>query len=171
MSTIKKPVAERIARLIAGLGVAVAAVAVPATPAQADDIPGKLTAHLTITRTGPGLSNCKLVTLAKVGMTNAQAQYLVGNGAKARIEVWGDDPVYDNRLYKAPDASLSAGSDRNGGGLIILSHPTLNCGKYLDEDDVYEGDEDEIYVKVIFEAPGYSRMTKNTNVVQTSFEL
>ncbi|GAA3440895.1 hypothetical protein [Planomonospora venezuelensis] len=103
-------------------------------------------------------------------MTNAQAQYLVGSGATARIEVWGDDPIYDNRLYKAPNATLSAGSDRNGGGLIILSHPTLDCKKYLDEDDVYEGDEDEIYVKVVFEAPGYSRMTKNTNVVQTSFE-
>ncbi|MEU8386322.1 hypothetical protein, partial [Streptosporangium sp. NPDC048865] len=90
---------KRTARLAAALGTATAlAVGLAATPAQADDIPGVLTARLTITKEAAG---CRVLTFGKVGMTQAQAQYLVDNGARAQVEIWGEDAVYDNRLYRA----------------------------------------------------------------------
>ncbi|MFF3444049.1 hypothetical protein [Streptosporangium sp. NPDC002721] len=154
---------KRIARLAAALGVATAlGVGLAATPAQADDIPGVLTARLTITKEAAG---CRVLTFGKVGMTQAQAQYLVDNGARAQVEIWGEEAVYDNRLYRAGDAQLSVGSDRNGGGLIILSVPTIRCSLLDEDDSSFEGAGDEVYAKVILTAPGYSRMTKRTNTV------
>ncbi|WP_459803637.1 hypothetical protein [Herbidospora sp. RD11066] len=160
MSPITKAV--RVAALTT-----VAVLALGNAPAHAADEAGKLTARLTITGSG---SECRVLTVGKVGMTNAQAQYLVDNGATARVEVWADDPIYDNRVYKAPKAMLSAISDRNGGGLFIVSDVKLSCVSYLDEDDKPPFDYgDEIYTKIIFEAPGYSRMTKSSNVIHRNF--
>ncbi|WP_066370313.1 hypothetical protein [Herbidospora mongoliensis] len=105
-------------------------------------------------------------------MTNAQAQYLIDNGATARVEIWGEDVAYDNRMYKGRNATLSAVSDTNGGGLFIVSDYTLFCAKYLDEDNLAPYDTgDEVYTKIIFEGPGYPRMTKNSNVVHGSYGL
>ncbi|WP_061300530.1 hypothetical protein [Herbidospora cretacea] len=137
-----------------------------AAPAHADE-PGELTARLTITGSG---SECRVLTVGKVGMTNAQAQYLVDNGATARVEVWADDPIYDNRVYKGPAAALSAVSDKNGGGLFIVSDLRLSCVNYLDEDDKPPFDYgDEIYTKIVFQGPGYPRMTKKSNVIHRNF--
>ncbi len=87
-------------------------------------------------------------------MTHAQAQYLIDNGATARVEIWGEDPAYDNRMYKGPQATLSAVSDKNGGGLFIVSDLTLFCAKYLDEDNGPLLDiGDEVYTKIIFQGP------------------
>ncbi|TKK88843.1 hypothetical protein FDA94_12255 [Herbidospora galbida] len=148
----------------AAFGVAVIALT---TPALAADEPGKLTARLTITGSG---TECRVLTVGKIGMTNAQARYLVDNGATARVEVWAEDAVFDNRVYKAPKATLSAISDRNGGGLFILSDLKLSCVNYLDEDDKPPYDYgDEIYTKIIFDGPGYPRMTKKSNVVHDNF--
>ncbi|WP_157556496.1 hypothetical protein, partial [Herbidospora yilanensis] len=108
-----------------------------------------------LTITGSGTA-CRVLTVGKVGMTNAQAQYLVDNGATTRVEVWAEDTIYDNRVYEAPKASLSTISDRNGGGLFIVSDLRLSCVDYLDEDDKPPFDYgDEIYTKIIFAAPGY----------------
>ncbi|WP_066363058.1 hypothetical protein [Herbidospora mongoliensis] len=147
--------------------VTAAAVFALGTPAHAADEAGKLTARLVITGGG---SDCRIFTTGKVGMTNAQAQYLVDNGATARVEVWADDPIYDNRVYKGPKATLIPVSDKNGGGLLIVSDLHLSCVSYLDEDDKPPFDYgDEIYTKIIFEAPGYSRMTKSSNVIHRNF--
>ncbi|WP_062434367.1 hypothetical protein [Herbidospora daliensis] len=154
------------------VGVTALAALALAAPAQAADEAGKLTARLTITELGKHGNDCRVLTVGKVGMTHAQAQYLVDNGATARVEIWGEDPAYDNRMYKGPKASLSAVSDKNGGGLFILSDLTLFCAKYLDEDDGPLLDiGDEIYTKIIFEAPGYPRMTKRSNTVHGSYGL
>lgn len=154
---------KRTARLAAALGAATAlTMGLAAAPAQADDVPGVLTARLTITKEAAG---CRVLTFGKVGMTQAQAQYLVDNGATAQVEIWGEDAVYDNRLYRAGHAQLSAGSERNGGGLIIISVPTIRCSLLDEDDSSLEGAGDEVYAKVIFNAPGYSRMTKRTNTV------
>nr|WP_062332032.1 hypothetical protein [Herbidospora sakaeratensis] len=153
------------------VGVAALAALVFAAPAQAADEPGKLTVRLTVTEL-KNSNDCRVLTVGKVGMTHAQAQYLVDNGATARVEIWGEDAVYDNRMYKGPKATLSAISDKNGGGLFIVSDLTLFCAKYLDEDDIPVYDTgDEVYTKIIFEAPGYPKMTKSSNVVHGSYGL
>ncbi|WP_066370068.1 hypothetical protein [Herbidospora mongoliensis] len=162
---------KKITHLAAALGITTATALALAAPAQAADEPGKLTARLTITELKTG-NDCRVLTVGKVGMTHAQAQYLVDNGATARVEIWGEDPAYDNRMYKGPKATLSAVSDKNGGGLFIVSDLTLFCVKYLDEDNGPLLDiGDEIYTKIIFEAPGYQRMTKKSNVVHGSYGL
>ncbi|WP_066370314.1 hypothetical protein [Herbidospora mongoliensis] len=161
MSTLKK-----IARTAALLGIATTAALTFTAPAHAADEQGKLTAQLTITGTS---SRCPVLIVGKVGMTNAQAQYQIDNGATARVEIWADDPIYDNRLYKGP-ATLSAVSDKNGGGVFIVSSLTLNCVSLFDEDDKPPFDYgDEIYSKIYFSGPGYSSMSKRSNTIHRNF--
>jgi hypothetical protein len=154
----------RIIRSAVVLGVAATALlGLGAASAQADTKPGVMvTPRLTINELSD--RQCQLTVITNVGMTQAQAQYQIDNGATARIEVWADDLVYDNRLYKAPNAVLTA--SRYSGGLIITTQPKISC-HYLDEDKStrFDAEGDEIYVKVIFDGPGYSPMSKNSNVV------
>lgn len=154
----------RIIRSAAVLGVAATAfLGLGVVSAQADTKPGVMvTPRLTINKFSNG--ECQLTVITNVGMTQAQAQYQIDNGATTRIEVWADDPIYDNRLYKAPNAVLTA--SRYSSGLIITAQPKIPC-YYLDEDKGtdFDAEGDEIYVKVIFAGPGYSRMSKNSNVV------
>jgi uncharacterized membrane protein len=143
------------------------ALGLGAVPAQADTKPGVMAKpRLTITKAND--SQCKLTVITNVGMTPAQAQYQIDNGATARIEVWADDLVYDNRVYKAPNGLMTV--SRYDSGLIITAQPTLAC-QYLDEDESanFDAEGDEIYVKVIFEGPGYSRVSKSSNVVNGSW--
>ncbi|MFI6814098.1 hypothetical protein ACIBG7_16905 [Nonomuraea sp. NPDC050328] len=79
--------------------------------------------------------------------------------------MWADDLVYDNRILKAPNAALTA--SRYGSGLVVTAQPTLPCSA-LDEDrsSNLDTEGDEIYVKVVFDGPGYPRLSKNSNVVR-----
>ncbi|GAA4079254.1 hypothetical protein [Nonomuraea soli] len=147
----------------------VAAVAAAVTlgvgtaPAQAATGPGTMaTPRLTINESA---GQCRLTVITSVGMSQAQAQYQIDNGASARIEVWADDLVYDNRLFKALPAAMTA--SRYDGGLIITGQPSVPCYR-LDEDgpENFDTEGDEIYVKVVFDGPGYQRMSKSSNVVK-----
>lgn len=158
---------RNVTRLTAALGVAAAVtLGLTAAPAQAAPV-GALTAALTITGSG---SECKVTVGGNIKMEQARAQALIDSGATARVEVWADDSYFDNRLIKLPNAQLIAGSPRNGNGLIVLSVNTVSCVSKLDEDPWIPYDmSDEIYAKVIFESPGSSRITKQTNTVTRRF--
>jgi hypothetical protein len=157
-------IVKTIIRSAAVLGVATSALlSLGAVSAQADTKPGAMaTPRLTINEVGG--KECQVTIITNVGMTTAQAQYQIDNGATARLEVWADDLVYDNRIYNVPKGQLTA--SRYDGGLIITAQPQIPC-YYLDEDKSvnFDSDGDEIYAKVIFEGPGYPRMKKNSNVV------
>ena len=157
-------VSTRIIRFSAVLiGTTAALLGLGGVSAQADTKPGTMaTPRLTINR--PAGGQCQLTVITHVGMTPAQAQYQADNGATARIEIWADDLVYDNRLYKAPNGLLTV--SRYDSGLVITAQPKVPCS-YLNEDKSqnFDAEGDEIYAKVIFDGPGYSRMTKSSNVV------
>ncbi|GGO72130.1 hypothetical protein [Nonomuraea cavernae] len=159
MSILKRTI--RTAAVLAGATAAL--LGLGTVSAHAGTAPGVMAKpRLTINKLGG--DQCQLTVITTVGMTQAQAQYQVDNRATARIEVWADDLVYDNRVYKAPNALMTA--SKYDGGLIITAQPKLPCF-YLDEDQSqnFDAEGDEIYVKVVFEGPGYSRMAKNSNVV------
>ncbi|MEV0590574.1 hypothetical protein [Nonomuraea cavernae] len=155
---------KRTIRSAAVLASATAALlGLGAVSAHADTAPGVMAKpRLSINKLGG--DQCQLTVITNVGMTQAQAQYQVDNGATVRIEVWADDLVYDNRVYKAPNALLTA--SKYDSGLIVTAQPKVPCS-YLNEDKSqnFDAEGDEIYAKVIFEGPGYSRMAKNSNVV------
>ncbi|MFI6483536.1 hypothetical protein ACIBH1_36790 [Nonomuraea sp. NPDC050663] len=147
-------VAALAAAVTLGLGTA---------PAHAGTEPGAMAKpRLTVNESA---GQCRLTVITSIGMSQAQAQYQIDNGASARIEVWADDLVYDNRLYKALPTAMTA--SRYDGGLIITGQPSVPCVR-LDEDgpENFDTEGDEIYVKVVFEGPGYPRMSKSSNVVK-----
>lgn len=159
---------KKIAGAVAVVGASTAAIIGMATPALADT-PRVLKANLTIVDSAPNRygGDCRVTITGKIEMSTAEAQRLIDSGATARTEVWADDAFFDNRLKKL-SAQLYAISPRNGGGLFISTVETLRCPD-LDEDQGPVDVGDEIYAKVIFDVPGHTSITKQTNTVNDSY--
>lgn len=90
-------------------------------------------------------------------MIHAQAQYPVDNGATARVEIRGEDTVYDNR------EGAQGGPARDLGQVHRL-RPDPVMRQVLDAGD-------GIHTKIIVGVPGYPKTTKRSNVVHGSYGL
>jgi hypothetical protein len=92
----------------------------------------------------------------------------LNNGAHARLDVWGDDPLWDDELYTALWAYLN----RPAGPLVITGDPLgivvkwKNClpMQLLNED--WGEFEDEFYVKVtVIDGDGHTLSRAKSNTV------
>ena len=95
----------------------------------------------------------------------------LNNGAHAQVQLWGDDPVWDNLLRTSGWAYLNAGVDGVGiggdsGGIYVTWY---GCYPRSLFDEDLEND-DEVYVKVtVIDGDGYTLASAKSNVVTIGY--
>ena len=110
-------------------------------------------------------------------MTQAEAQGLINSGHKISVEVWGDDPVFDDILRAYP---LS--SDEGYGHGVIFANSTQGLAfrfhhyisrRTLDEDSGFRpAPRDEVYVRVkLLNSGGGLIRSARTNSHSALFEV
>ncbi|NUP77356.1 MAG: hypothetical protein HOV96_07385 [Nonomuraea sp.] len=119
-----------------------------ATPAQAAE-PFAMSAHLTVTRTGPDHERFEVE--GKVTMSQAAAYDAISHGYKVAVRYWGDDPSSDDLLHGPKNAQIWVAYDG-----LHFKHTWLAHVKDADEDDYPYGeldDTDEFYAGTRFLDP------------------
>jgi hypothetical protein len=113
-------------------------------------------------------SNSKVCTdaFALIPLSEYDTWGYLNNGAHARIELWGDDPAWDNRLFTSRWAYLNAPVDnvRISGYQKGIGVSWYGCydRAFFDEDI---GD-DEVYVRLtVIDGDGHLLATGTTNVL------
>jgi hypothetical protein len=94
------------------------------------------------------------------------------NGAHARVELWGDDPVWDDHLFTSGWAYLNAPTaDRvsisgSPTGIVVQWQGCYLRGLFDEDVEV----DDELYVKVtVIDGAGYTLARANSNVVSIGY--
>ena len=108
---------------------------------------------------------------AQIPMGQYETWGYLNNGAHARVQMFGDDPVWDDTLFTSGWAYLNAGS--GGVGIsgtstgIFVQWTLCTDRSFFDED--WDGD-DELYVKVlVIDGDGYTLASAKSNVVTLGY--
>jgi hypothetical protein len=156
---------RRLRIAVASLATVAAAMLLTAAPASA--APMNVTFNLLAARSG----NVCTTMVARIPTDQYDTWGYLNNGAHARVQLWGDDPVWDNLLRTSGWAYLNAGVDGVGIGGDAAGIYVTWYGCYarslFDED--LEND-DEVYVKVtVADGAGYTLATAKSNVVTIGY--
>ena len=156
-----RPVAALCA-LVVGVSALVTAMGSPASAATA-------TASLSMQAVSwPPASACWTAS-GYIAMSNYDAEGYLDNGAELRVFMYGDDPAYDDQLYRFSTYENAGGGIRFYGSSRGIEWEWSGCAPRSTLNEDYG--EDEIYVRMIAFKGGNEGVlaTRDTNIFRASW--